>query len=214
MKIALVGKMRSGKNTVGDYLVSNYGFNEFAFGTGIGEVIKTYFPEELKKGKPRHFYQHIGQSMRELDKDVWVKYLLNSINEFQYSYTRNFDKEANIVITDSRQYNEVAALRREGYLIVKVVADEEKRINRIIDSGDNFDINMLFHDTELQVDTVVADIEIHNNGTLEELYKASDWLVEYYNNIWRGNVENKYVHGKERNSYIAELLQTKGIKIL
>ena len=53
MKIALFGKIRSGKDTVGKILIEEYGFNRFAFGDGIGEIIQKYFPEAWEGGKPR-----------------------------------------------------------------------------------------------------------------------------------------------------------------
>ena len=47
MKVALFGKMRSGKDTVGKILIDEYHFKRFAFGDGIGEIIEKYFPEAL-----------------------------------------------------------------------------------------------------------------------------------------------------------------------
>ena len=53
MKIALLGKMRSGKNTVGDYLSDHHKCIQFAFGDEVKEVINTYFPKAFENGKPR-----------------------------------------------------------------------------------------------------------------------------------------------------------------
>lgn len=167
-KIALIGKIRSGKNTVGDYLIKNYGFKEFAFAQGIGEIIDRYFPKAWAEGKPRKHYQHIGQALRELDPDVWINYTLSKIA---------LSGAERVVITDTRQVNEVEKLKEDGYLIIKVEADEEIRIDRMIKSGDTFRIHDLQHETEAQVDLAEADIVLVNNGTKEELEREVQNII-------------------------------------
>ena len=80
-KVALFGKIRSGKDTVGKILIEEYGFQRVAFGDGIGEIIEKYFPEALEGGKPRKHYQHIGQQLRVLNQDVWINYLLKKVEK-------------------------------------------------------------------------------------------------------------------------------------
>lgn len=176
MKIALFGKMRSGKDTVGKILIEEYGFKKFAFGDGIGEIIVKYFPEAWNNGKPRKHYQHIGQELRKLNPDVWINYLLSKVNHYELQVVADGlcaknkpRKKAHVVVTDGRQVNEVERLRQEGFLIVKVTAPEELRVQRILESGDVFNPEALHHETELQVDLINPDIEIINDGTLEEL---------------------------------------------
>lgn len=179
MKVALFGKMRSGKDTVGKILIEEYGFRRFAFGDGIGKIIKEYFPEAWAGGKPRKHYQFIGQQLRELNPDVWINYLINNVWEEGIPY-RIFGKEFNVVVTDGRQVNEAEKLKEDGYLIIKVTTPEEIRIERMKQLGDVFTAEQLNHETELQVDKVQADIEIINDGTLEELMvKVQKVLSEY-----------------------------------
>ena len=161
MKIALFGKIRSGKDTVGKVLTDDYGFTRYAFGDAIGEVIKDYFPDAFAGGKPRKHYQVIGQSFRQLDEDVWVKKVINDIESAGHE---------RIIITDGRQVNEAEKMRDAGFLIVKVICDEKIRIKRMMDSGDVFNEESLTHETELQVDKVVPDVVIINEGSLMELY--------------------------------------------
>ena len=174
MKIAIFGKMRSGKNTVADILMEEYGFNQFAFGDGIGAIIDEYFPDARKSGKPREHYQHIGQQLRVLDEDVWVNCLLRRVKLSERLH-RNLvgmgtkEGEYKVVVTDGRQLNEAKKLKEAGYLIIKVTAPEEIRIERMKASGDNFTKEQLNHETELQVDLIESDIEIFNDGTPEEL---------------------------------------------
>ena len=60
MRIALTGKMRSGKDTVADYLVEYHNFHRFAFADGIRKVCALAFPTATVHGKPRKLYQGVG----------------------------------------------------------------------------------------------------------------------------------------------------------
>ena len=187
LKIALVGKMRSGKDTVGEQLINLYGFRRYAFGDGIKEIVETYFPLAWVDGKPRRHFQHIGQSLRELDEDVWVNYCLDKVSDNTYD---------NIVITDARQENEVKALREAGFIIVKVICDEAIRIERMRANNDNFNLEDLQHETELYVDDVVADIELRNEGTLEELKERVFSLVKYVRTLKKAEDYRAVIEGE------------------
>lgn len=166
MKIALFGKMRSGKDTVGEMLINDYNFKRFAFGEGIGQIIEEYFPEVLMEGKkPRHHYQFIGQQLRQLDEDVWIKYLLKSIAE----YEQESEESVRVVITDGRQSNEAVKLKEQGFVIVKVEAPDKVRMERIIQAGDQFTPELFQHETELQVDQINPDYIITNDKDLKHL---------------------------------------------
>lgn len=162
LKIGLIGKMRSGKDTVGEWLIDGYDFKKYAFADGIGEIIDKYFPTAREQGKPRYHYQYIGQAMRVLDANVWVNYLLKTIEKEDYH---------RIVITDVRQENEVRSLKENGFTLIKIVADDDVRVSRMISSGDIFSPEDLNHETEQFAEVVDADITIVNNGTIEELQK-------------------------------------------
>lgn len=176
MKIALFGKIRSGKDTVGKMLIDEHGFKRFAFGDGIGAIIQEYFPEAWAGGKPRKHYQHIGQQFRVLNPTVWVKYMLHNINREADKKKQLWEmgKEEtpilNVVVTDGRQVDEAEVLKKEGFLIVRIVCPEEIRLKRMKDLGDLFKPEDLNHETELNVDKITPDVEIINDGTLEELY--------------------------------------------
>lgn len=181
MKIAIVGLMRSGKDTVGDYLVEKYDFKRFAFAQGIGTIIREFFPEEWAKGKPRALYQGIGQAFREHDPNVWIKYIDRDIRALLSS-----NPKADIVITDTRQLNEYKYLKENGFLIIKIIAHIETRIARMTKNGDTFNRKALNHDTEKQAEAMPFDYLIHNDGTLEELHEKLEYVIR---NIRRGGRE-------------------------
>jgi dephospho-CoA kinase len=182
VKIALTGRMRSGKDSVADYLARQYGFARFAFGDGIRKVCRELFPDQFRnpdgsERKPRALLQGVGQAMRAFDPDVWINRTLNEVNDWLRVNTIVETVKPNVVICDLRQPNEYARLRTEGFVIIRVNASDETRIQRMIDAGDTFDDDTLTHETEQHVDSFAVDYEIDNNGSLAELYAQVDEIM-------------------------------------
>ena len=152
-KLALTGKMRSGKDTVADYLVSEYGYKKYGFGDGIREVEALLFPDTHKKERTR--LQQIGQSLRQVEENVWVDHTLRQIKK---------EGHDRIVIKDLRQPNEYARLQEAGFSIVRVLCTEDIRLNRMRAAGDVFHPDDIRHETEQYVDHFVVDWELENNS--------------------------------------------------
>jgi dephospho-CoA kinase len=171
-KIAVVGRIRSGKNTFADYITENYGHTQMAFSEGIKEVITRYFPEAIISGKPRKHYQLIGQSFRELNPDIWIETLDSKLDRLL-----SFNNHLPVIITDLRQANEYQYLKLQGFTVVKVQASEETRIKRIAEAGDVFSREQLNHSTELQAEACPYDYLVNNDGTLEELYEQAEFII-------------------------------------
>lgn len=167
IKVAICGKIRSGKDTLAGYFVEQ-GLTECKFAMGIDEIIDKYFPTAKAHGKPRRYYQHIGQQLRELDNDVWVNYTLEHIDRLQRLYPSTH--AAGFVISDMRQPNEARQAKDNGFVVIKVVTNEEERIARMEALGDQFTAADLAHETERGVDAIVADIIVYNNGSKKDLY--------------------------------------------
>lgn len=190
IKIALTGKARSGKDTVGKLLIEQ-GFHKYAFGDEIKYLIERYFPEATKEGKPRKYYLKIGQTFRELNPEVWINCLLDKVsmslqlNAGLNQHLRKHGKKEvpfNIVVTDARQQNEVRILREQGYKIIKVNCPDEIRIQRMKLLGDVFTPQDLYDETELNVDAVKADYELDNFGDLAETRKQLEAILQEIQN--------------------------------
>ncbi|MBC9786570.1 AAA family ATPase [Heliobacterium chlorum] len=167
MKIALTGKMRSGKDAAADYLVNHYGFRKFAFGDAIRNLCKELFPHADEDGKPRALFQDVGQALREVDPDVWVNYVLRQIE-------RETGPDDDVVITDLRQWNEYLSLLEAGFDVVKINSSATTRIQRMKRLGEQINLAQFNHETEKFVEQIDADFEITNEGTLKELYCLID----------------------------------------
>ena len=73
LKIGLVGKMRSGKDTVAE-LLEMKGFVNYKFSSGI-KAVYNLLAYDKKVGKDRKILQGIGQGLRKIvGEDVWIHY--------------------------------------------------------------------------------------------------------------------------------------------
>lgn len=199
MRIAICGKLRSGKDTFGSLLTDMYGFEEFKFSSGITKVIDDLFPEGERKRKKRKYYQTIGQSMRSLEQDVWLNYTAKQIDDF----LKEAGEHADIVVTDLRQNNEWKWLKEKGFTVIKVEADEDIRIHRAMEAGDLFDMATLRHETEEAVDWIEADITVTNNGSLEQFNSDANrvMLGLFFRDVVRATAEEEHIKEELLGNY-------------
>lgn len=181
LKIAICGYLRAGKDTVTDYLVEKYFFKKFAFADELKDTLHRLFPDIPRVPKPRHPYQVFGEGVCDLDipgaKTVWIDACLRSIDDYIKQCAELHKECKNIVITDLRKPLEYERLRKENYIIIRVTASEEVRLQRAKKAGDKFSKADLSHYTESYVDQFDVDFEIENNGTLEELKRKVDEVM-------------------------------------
>lgn len=154
MKIAFGYKMRSGKDTSVDYLISKYGGEKVSFAKPIYDIqnyAQTQCNFELKKD--REFLRYIANWGKKQDPDIWINLALSKVQ-----------KEGNYFCSDLRFLNEIQALKKAGWICVRIVRDfvTEKDMDQ----------------SEIELDLYTDwDYTIRNNGTLEDLYSSLDILV-------------------------------------
>ena len=175
MKIAICGKLCSGKSYLANYLANKYNAKIYSFGYGVKKYCKEIFNMEYKD---RKLLQNFAQKMREIDKDVWVKYTINKIN------TENHE---NIIVDDLRFPNELETLTNAGFIIIRLIVDKglqiqrimktypnsyQEHINRLDDVSESFVENLIIDNTIL-IDSSNEDklINLVETGLNEGLYK-------------------------------------------
>ena len=179
--IGITGKKFNGKDTVGNYLISTYGYKRFAFADSLKEACKCVFGlshEQLYGNEkeciddywnvsPREIFQFVGtQLFRDqigtilphVNNDIWVHVLKKQIIE-----ELKLNPNQKIVITDIRFENELNMVKEINGTIVKV---ERCGVNNI----DN-------HQSEIYVDSLNVNHIIYNNSTLHDLYKKIDEFI-------------------------------------
>jgi hypothetical protein len=177
--IALIGRARSGKDTVAARLVAQ-GYTRVAFAdplkaalldmnpyvpTGYGVTVRLQAliadvgwdraKEDYRE--VRRLLQHTGQAMRAQDPDVWARPAIKTINVTW----------SPVVVSDVRYPNEAEALRTRGFRIVRIVRPD----------ADPLPGGASTHDSETALDDYPADALIYNGGSLAELHLRADALT-------------------------------------
>lgn len=191
MLIGITGKARSGKDTFAELLAnalfdkSGQRFILMAYAHELKLRVQKDFDlsyeqlwgdekEELDKRyqnsdsywTPREILQAYGQFFRTIDYNFWVKELFNVIEDKEYK---------NVIITDVRHPNEADPIRDRGGKIIRVSRFTKNTIH-----GAN-------HISETAMDDYRADIDIINNGGLDELKQTAQDTVKDLKELFGGN---------------------------
>ena len=167
-KIIIAGNIAgSGKDTVADYIVSEYGYGKTFFAEGIYDIAYDLFN---MKQKDRKLLQSIGEKMREIDGLVWVNKTIKKSKEL-------IPKNNGVIISDLRRENEYISAVKAGFLPIRIVCDRDIAIKRIIDRDGVCDESLLDNESENGTRHIPM-LEIHNNSTIESLYSHIDNLMK------------------------------------
>lgn len=173
IKICFIGKIRSGKSAAVNYTAEKLGRENVEivdFGDELRNLVKVLYPD--KNGKNRKMLQTIGQHMRELDEDIWIRPVEHKIKNSNKKY---------IICSSCRQQNEYDFLNKIGFLFIKIDCLDSIRVMRSEMSGDVFNINDFLHETEMEVDNFKSDYVISNNSDLISLQSKIDLILKYIN---------------------------------
>jgi dephospho-CoA kinase len=159
VKLAIIGKMGSGKTTLVKHLVAEYNFIEFNFGDPVKKYANEIFGIEIIKEKPRKFIQEFAEILKTLDQNVWVNYIKRQIGESK-----------DIVVGDVRFMNEYQMLREQGFKFILLDISEEYQVERLKKTYPNNYLEHLErrgHISEQNVYKFPADYYYHINETTE-----------------------------------------------
>ncbi|MCF3174782.1 hypothetical protein IPZ61_15800 [Streptomyces sioyaensis] len=177
--VAFVGKARSGKDTAGKRLVTNWNFTRLAFADPLKRMalqVNPYIPtgygvtvrlESLiadvgwgyakdRYPEVRRVLQHMGQTVREQDEDFWLNVLMKKV---QTADAWNIP----VVVTDCRYLNEALTLKAHGFILVRIMRPD-------LVSTDS-------HDSENALNDFQADETLINGGSVFDLHTVTDALV-------------------------------------
>ncbi|MDJ0462001.1 hypothetical protein [Streptomyces sp. H27-C3] len=188
--IALIGRARSGKDTVAARLVTRFAYTRVAFAdplkemalsidpvvayepsgfgplpTRLSDVVRRVGWERAKEefGEVRRTLQRVGQSVREQDAGHWVGLAMDKLD---VADAWNLP----VVLTDCRYPNEAAALKARGFTLVRITRPQRAAMTM-------GEIRAALHESETALDDYPADVTIANVGTVDELNSLADTLT-------------------------------------
>lgn len=191
--IGIVGFIGSGKGTVSDYLVDNYGFKTESFAKPVKDTASVVFgwDRALLEGNtkesrewreqldgwwataldipnltPRYMLQQIGTDIfrNNFHQDIWIKSLEKRLLD---------SNNNNIILSDCRFKNEVETIKQLGGIIIRTKRGlEPEWFNDalLINAGQKEGIIEGVHPSEYSWIGCDIDHTIDNDTTLEELY--------------------------------------------
>lgn len=176
--IALTAKMRAGKDEVYK-IIESMGFDveRVAFGDFMKKHFFETFPNIPREPKPIGLLQKYGQSMRAIYNNVWVDKAMAYMEKRSEELSRAGLRVPTFIVTDVRQPNEYEAVRNAGFVVVRIEAPEELRVQRMLALGETVSQEILNAETEQHIDTFVVDYVIHNDGSLDDLKREVISLI-------------------------------------
>lgn len=179
MIIGFVGKIASGKSEAARYIKKKYGFGTCKFSSVLRGVLDKLYLDQTRENLTK-----ISEGLRnKFGEDILSKVVAEKVKE-----------QKNIVVEGIRREEDIKYLKgNTDFVLVSISTDEKIRYDRIKSREENEDdFNKTFEEfkkdqklsTEVTIPKVMnmANIEIKNNDSLEELHQKLDKLVDTYEN--------------------------------
>jgi dephospho-CoA kinase len=181
--IAISGKIASGKTTVANYLAAKYGLPVSSFATALKrsvfdalihgdlEIEDTDWTKFMVENKHRlrGILQEWGTIFREINgEDHWTKKL--------------FAKKSPFIVDDMRFQAEFDYLRKRGFLLIRLYADQDIRLDRISRLYPDMPSSALWHRSEIALDEAIPrfDILLDTNRTIAETISELDDRLRHF----------------------------------
>lgn len=179
--IGITGRKFNGKDTLGDFFVTKYGYKRVAFADALKNACKEIFGlsddqlygdkkeeiDEYWKTSPRTIFQFVGTDlfrnqlkiiMPNIGDNIWLRVIEKKISD-----EIKKDPSVKIIVTDVRFSNECQMVKDFGGIVIRVKRD-------MINNNDA-------HPSELEIDKLNVTFEVPNNETKEKLYENTIQLL-------------------------------------
>ena len=177
MKIAISGLMCSGKTTIANIIKElHYEYKIYSFSQKIKDLSQELFTMDPDL-KDRSLLINIADKMRDIDPDIWAKYIIKQTN-----------KKEHCIIDDLRFQNELDLLIKEkDWIFIVLNIDENIRLERLVQLYPNNyedhikNMNHLSEKGELQFKNTSKLLYIDSNDSLENI----KYNIEYFINKFK-----------------------------
>jgi hypothetical protein len=180
LKIGFGYKARSGKDTSAEYLQRQYGGRIFKFAQPLYDIMSAVHKiSKIDSFKDTKLLTWMGTEWgRSINENIWVDNCLARIREAEQQgcYMSGEPFVSNFFITDVRFPNEAKALKENGFYLIKVDRTNRPQEDRATHASENALNN--YEDWDFIID---------NNGTLEDLHKQLQLVVQLIKNSQKNN---------------------------
>lgn len=165
-RLAFMGKMGAGKSTAALVALGIY-TEKYGPDDSIGVIIQFANPLHQsavafhRKEKPRVFLQRLGDlARREFGDDVFEKIFEENVEGFLNNRLPQVPQHNALLMTDDLRFKgEYNLLKKLGFTIIKVEADEEARKKRLGNAFTN-----VKHRSEMEMEQFRPDFVIDNSN--------------------------------------------------
>ena len=208
---AVTGLIGSGKDTIADYLTRYHGFKRMSFAASLKDAVSVVFnwDRELLEGStkssrewreqvdpwwaarlnmpdltPRWVLQYWGTDVLRLGfhNDIWVASVENKLRQAR----------DNIVITDCRFPNEIASVKAQGGITIRIARGPDPEwceVAMVLNSSNpamasdkglakrTLEEVYKVHSSEYSSVGLTYDHHVTNNGTIDELHTQIESIV-------------------------------------
>lgn len=158
-RIAFFGPMVSGKTYCANAL-KPLGYEKFAFADKLKEIAEDLYGVKGKNGNDREVLQKIGEYLRAIDPEVWIKYLLLEVERYE-DWAQDFKPK--VVVDDLRYANEAKALKDNGFLLILVTVPKEERERRLALLYPETPASVYYHDSEKEWEMIPFDDVVYSS---------------------------------------------------
>jgi hypothetical protein len=200
--ISISGLIGSGKDTVADYLVNSHSFRRESWAGTLKDAVAVVFgwDRTLLEGKtnesrkwreqadewwserlnenitPRRVLQEWGTDVcrDNFHDEIWIASLENKLRK----------TTDNVVISDSRFSNEIESVKRLGGITIRINRGiTPEWVSEFLKDGPSMEFKKKYptiHASEYSSVGLNYDYEISNDGTIDELYRKINDLLQYH----------------------------------
>ncbi len=174
MKLAICGKMCSGKSTLAKMICEiDSRYKIYSFGKKVKHVASDLFDMDPLH-KDRTLLTSIGTKMRDIDPDVWVNYVIKETQD-----------QTHCIIDDLRYQNEYDALVKHGWSVIQLLIRPEVQESRLrLFYPDTFEDHLRNREHESEK----SQFKWHTNHFPRLVFHDSN-SIDYVNDVIRSYIQ-------------------------
>lgn len=181
--LGVVGQIASGKGAVSEYLHTKYNANVYGFSKPLRDVLQRLYLPIVRENMA-----NLSTILRQIfGNNLMSRVLAEDIKQ---------DTNKLIVVEGVRRPEDLEQIKLlPNFKLIRVIADERLRYERLIQRGQNKDDQTktfaeFQEDEKAEADQDIprimaqAELEVNNNGDLESLHQQVDKIIHLNLRLW------------------------------